>query len=334
MLFWDFKRSAASVELLVAYGRQKGLSTTALLRGSGISRAQLTDPNVELAAVRELRVIANFLRLAGAPHLGLDFGQRYRFTTYGLWGYGLISSATVGEALDMALRYLPLSFLFTQVHYRHDRELATLSFDEPDFSDELRQFVVERDMAAAAALIRDLAGDDFALTRLRLRSPDAVHRPRPAPLRVFGAEPVFGAPRNEIAVDAALLARPLPGANPITAAMCEQLCAELVRRRTAQSSTSHVVSQYLAVPGIRLPDLAQMARHLNTSERTLKRRLQAEGTSFRLLLESRRRGLALELLRERELSLSAIAERLGYADLSSFSQAHKRWHGVSPRTLR
>lgn len=44
--------------------------------------------------------------------------------------------------------------------------------------------------------------------------------------------------------------------------------------------------------------------------------------------------LARELLKDGKLSLAAIAERLGYADLSSFSQAHKRWHGVSPRARK
>ena len=55
---------------------------------------------------------------------------------------------------------------------------------------------------------------------------------------------------------------------------------------------------------------------------------------FRLLLEARRRTLAQELLRDRSLSLATIAERLGFADLSSFSQAHKRWHGLSPKARR
>lgn len=328
MIFWDFKRSPASVDLLVGFGAELGLPASALLRGSGISLAQLSDPNVELAAVKELKVIANLVKLSGAPSgLGLQVGLRYRITTYGLWGYGLISSATAADALAMALRYLPLTYLFNQIVYRRQAGLATLHFDAPDFTDDLRRFVIERDMAAAAALMRELVGEGFALSRLQLQPEERGKSSR----RLFGIEPVYAAGSNQLSFDASLLARRLPGANPITASLCEQLCAELLRRRTTQASTGDVIRRYLEIPGASLPDLAAMARHLNTSERTLKRRLQGEGTSFRLLLENRRRVLARELLREGKLSVSAIAERLGFADVSSFSQAHKRWHGVSPR---
>ena len=75
MAFWDFKRSAASVGLIVAYGRELGLSPAALLRGSGIAQVQLTDPNVEVTALKELKVTSNLLRLSGAPaRLGLALG--------------------------------------------------------------------------------------------------------------------------------------------------------------------------------------------------------------------------------------------------------------------
>ena len=332
VIFWDFKRSPASVGLLVSFGAELGLSAPALLKGSGISIAQLSDPNVELAAVKELKVIANLVKLSGAASgLGLQVGLRYRITTYGLWGYGLISSATAADALAMALRYLPLTYLFNQLVFRRQGETAILHFEAPDLADEVRRFVIERDMAAAAVLMNDLVGDGFALSRLQLQPEERSAHSKPLSRRLFGVEPVYAAKHNQLAFDASLLTRKLPGANPITAALCEQLCAELLRRRTTQASSGDVIRQYLEIPGASLPDLATMARHLNTSERTLKRRLQGEGTSFRLLLETRRRALARELLREGELSVSAIAERLGFADVSSFSQAHKRWHGVSPK---
>jgi AraC-like DNA-binding protein len=77
-----------------------------------------------------------------------------------------------------------------------------------------------------------------------------------------------------------------------------------------------------------------MARLMNTSERTLKRRLHDEGTTFRALLAESRGAMAEALLREGELALGEIAERLGFADLSTFSQAFKRWYGVAPSTFR
>ncbi len=77
-----------------------------------------------------------------------------------------------------------------------------------------------------------------------------------------------------------------------------------------------------------------MARLMNTSPRTLKRRLQEEGTTFRALLAQARGAMAETLLGDAGLSLADVAERLGFSDLSSFSQAFKRWYGVPPGAYR
>lgn len=337
MSFWDFKRSTASARLLVEFGRERGLAAELLLKGSGLSLQQLDDPNTELSAAQELRVTANLLRLSEKPsRFGFEVGLRYRYSTYGLWGYGLISSATVADALSLALRFLPLTYAFTLISFHEENELCVLTFGEPDLGGELRRFLVERDMAAAAILMSEIAGPDLTISRLTFRTPEPRRAKKsPTELRsLFGAQARYGAATNSIAFDRAFLARTLPQANPITAAMCNQLCSELLERRRVRSSTASIVRQYLSVPGSAVPDLAAMARLSNISERTLKRRLKNEGTSFRTLLGDSRRAMAEELLRDPRLSLSQIAERLGFADLSSFSQAFKRWHGVAPNHFR
>lgn len=282
-------------------------------------------------------MVGNLLRLSDAAgRSGIEVGLRYRYSTYGLWGYGLISSATLAEALKLALRFVPLTYAFTLITFQEQGDQAVLSFGEPDLEPGLRRFLVERDMAAAASLMRELAGADLTISRLTFRAPEQKRPPGAAPeLRsLFGRPPSYGAATNSLAFDRAILTRVLPQANPITAAMCQQLCSELLERRRARSSTASVVRQYLSVPGSVVPDLAAMARLSHISERTLKRRLKHEGTSFRELLEQSRRARAEEMLRDPGLSLTRIAESLGFADLSSFSQAFKRWHGVAPMHYR
>jgi AraC-like DNA-binding protein len=68
--------------------------------------------------------------------------------------------------------------------------------------------------------------------------------------------------------------------------------------------------------------------------RTLHRKLADEQTSFRSLLDEVRGSLAEELLASPGLSVKEIAERLGYAEPSSFIHAFKRWKGVPPRAFR
>ncbi|AXQ30098.1 AraC family transcriptional regulator [Solimonas sp. K1W22B-7] len=73
---------------------------------------------------------------------------------------------------------------------------------------------------------------------------------------------------------------------------------------------------------------------LKVSVRTLQRRLADGGSSFDEMVEIIRRDLALQYLAQDHLSLTEIASLLGYAELSTFSRAFKRWTADSPRTYR
>lgn len=337
MSFWDFVRGSASVRLLVEFGLAHGLPAARLLQRSGLSQAQLDDPHVALTAAQELQVVGNLLRgLKHPPGLGLEVGARYNFSTYGLWGYGLVSSATAADALALALRFIPLTFAFTLISARQEGAQCILSFGEPDLDTHARRFLVERDMAAAARLMKDVVGEDFSLTRFTLREPLRPTRATGAGPATMGGVPIeYGAPANSLAFHARFLTRPLPQANPVTVSMCEQMCRQLMARRRVQLGTAELIRQYLiAMPDGAVPDLPQVAQLVNLSERTLKRRLREEGTTFTAILSEYRGNKALELMADRTLSLTEIAERLGFSDLSSFSQAFKRWSGAAPSAHR
>lgn len=336
MSFWNFTRSPASVHLLVEFGREQGLTSTQLLARSGLSTEQLSDPNVEVTAAQELRVTGNLLRQLKRPAgLGLQIGLRYHFSVYGVWGYGLISSRTGLDALDLAVRFLPLTFAFTVITVHREAGLIRMTFGAPDMDRHLKNFLVERDMAAAAILLSEIAGKGFGLERICFETSAPSARDHRMPARVLGAIPKFGAGTNCLVFKETYLQQSLPQASAITAAMCEQMCKQLVERRRARMGVSALVKQYQsAIPADTPSDLGTMAKMLNSSPRTLKRRLREEGTSFTKILAESRASLAQELMRDKSLTLTDIAEQLGFSDLSSFSQAFKRWRGVSPRAYR
>lgn len=337
MSFWDFVRGPASARLLVEFGLEQGLPAARLLQRSGLSLAQLDDPLVALTAAQELHVVGNLLRLLRhPPGLGLEVGARYNFSTYGLWGYGLVSSATAADALALALRFIPLTYAFTLISARQEGAYCILSFGEPDLDEHARRFLVERDMAAAARLMRDVVGADFSLTRFTLKEPLRTTRSAgPAPAAMGGVPIEYGAASNSLAFHARFLTRRLPQANPVTVSMCEQMCRQLMAQRQVRLGLAELIHQYLAtMPDGVAPQLPQVAHMVNLSERTLKRRLCEEGTTFTAILSEYKRGKAVELVADRTLSLTEIAERLGFSDLSSFSQAFKRWFGVAPSTHR
>lgn len=80
--------------------------------------------------------------------------------------------------------------------------------------------------------------------------------------------------------------------------------------------------------------IQQAAALLNTSPRTLQRRLSAENTSFKNIRENIMLATACQLMENRHYSLTDIASELGYADIAHFSRAFKKLTGFPPKDYR
>lgn len=334
---WRFARDPAGVLQLLACGAAHGVHEATLLAGSRLRREQLDDPNAELSPAQELKVIDNLLRALGRPPgLGLQIGLGCHFSTFGMWGYGLICSANLGQAVDMALRYIHLTFAYSVIEKVVRGDEVRLNFSPPDIAPGLRRFVVEREMGTALALMQDAAGPGFRLTAFHLQAGRGRIHQVPERLRQIGGVAVTqsDAPCH-LAFDRRWLDFRPATANPTTAAMCEQVCQRLLERRQAAGQVSEMLRDYLAVSTAPvLPTLAALSQLTHASPRTLKRRLREEGSGFRELVNQQRAQLAAELVGGSDRPLAEIAERLGYASPSCFSQAFRRWHGRSPSAYR
>lgn len=82
------------------------------------------------------------------------------------------------------------------------------------------------------------------------------------------------------------------------------------------------------------PDAERLALGLCMSASTLRRRLAEEGQTYQGLKDSVRRELAITWLAEADLGLAQVAERLGFADSSSFYKAFRKWFGCNPGHYR
>jgi AraC-like DNA-binding protein len=127
---------------------------------------------------------------------------------------------------------------------------------------------------------------------------------------------------------------PLPTAHDLLAEVHDAIADEHVR----QVNPPPIGLRIRSLLTRRLPEgeptRAAIARAMAMSERTLHRRLEAEGTSFQKILDSARRDLAERYMDRKDLSLAEIAFLLGFSDQSSLFRASKRWFGTSPGQRR
>lgn len=337
MGIWDFVRDSGGVRLLVDFGAINGVPEDRLLDKTELTHELICNPSAELSPAQELRVIENLLKaLNYQPGKGLELGLTCNFSTFGMWGYGLICSATLGDAIDMALKYLQLTFAYSEIEQERGESEAKLNFAPPNLPAGIKRFVVERDMGAAVRLLNELAGKDFHLNSFELQSGvGRAHSKHDNLGKIGGVDPIYNSSRYSLSFDRKFLTRTLKDANSGTVAMCEQVCRQLLEKRRSKLSTSKLIETYIANVLLDTPPTLEVFSKLtNTSVRTIKRRLQREGTTFRALVADSRSFVASELVQNKGLHLTEIAERLGYSDLSSFSQAFKRWFGISPAEYR
>jgi len=180
------------------------------------------------------------------------------------------------------------------------------------------------------AIQRDLFLRPVPLQRVSFRFPPPAHADRFP--EYFPGPVYFDEPAHGVVVATEWLDQPLPQADERTARLCEEQCRALLDRRRARSRVSEQVRQRLLRPQA-ITQMETIAAEIGMAPRTLHRHLAAEGTSFRRLVDEVREALAEEMLAHR-MTIDEVAERLGYAEASSFVHAFKRWKGVAPGAYR
>lgn len=317
--------------LLLALADASGVDPTTCLAGTGLDAAELRRPDAEVSPRQELAVIANLVDAVDDPTgLGATAGMRYQLTTYGMFGFALLSSPTLRSAIDVGLRFLDLTFVFSRIRPVATSGGVELRFDAPDVPERLRRFVIERDAAAVCAIHRDLTGAPAPAVRIGFAEPIDTGPYREA----FGMVPDFGAHDTVVVMPDDQLDEPLPRADLHAAALAQAQCREILRSRSARSGLAGQVLDLLSVDPAHPPTADDAARALAMSPRTMRHQLASEGASYRDLLQEMRHRLAEEMLLSGRLTVGETAQRLGYVEVSSFSQAFRRWTGVGPAEFR
>ncbi|MBI3093281.1 MAG: AraC family transcriptional regulator [Rhodocyclales bacterium] len=169
---------------------------------------------------------------------------------------------------------------------------------------------------------------------------DEVSFPYPPPLHaadyelVFAPRYTFDAPRLEARFPAEWLALPVRRDEAALRSFLADAPASITTLYRRDRALALRVREHLRAALPEQPTLPAIARHLFLSPRTLHRRLEDEGTSFRAIKDGLRRELAIDWLSKTARPLSCIGADLGFADAAAFYRAFSAWTGSGPREYR
>jgi AraC-like DNA-binding protein len=332
---WDCPRSPIPTRILIEVAQAHGTSQSDCLRGTGLSPADLVDPERTIEASQELAVARNLIGHVGSlPGLGVQAGLRVTLGGAGILGFALLSSRTVRDAITIGLRYMALTPAFVHISFQEVGERAVIVFGDSDIPPDVRSFFVERDLAAVGQILPLLFGDEFPWHDISIELRLSPAHCRALSAKFPGVEVTPARARNVLTVPREALERALPQADPHTAAVCEQQCHELLDRRRRRQGAAAMMRAVLVRDPSNMPSMATAARQLRIDPRTLHRHLAREHTSYRALITETREALAIELLATTGLTVAEVAHRLGYSEVAAFSRAFKLWTGAPPSTYK
>jgi len=326
------KHSILSLIPLFEVMSEKGLDPEPLLSRHKIDLSSMSGTALIDADVEE-RIMLDALALLNDPLIGLKVGSQSTFASFGTFALLIMTAPTFREAVTEAVQFQALSLLLMTYTLHYEKDYFELRYTLPQSHPSLLPFIADRDFAGSFMFMRELIDNPRSyLMGCGVARPTPGRELRALYREIAQTEPEFDQPYSWFRLPTRLLGQKLKHANILAHKLYRVQAQELLRRFFPGSDdTLTQVRQIIAGYDSHLPSAADVATHLGLSERTLRRKLDSEGKTFRGLMDEHRRKRAINLLMTEDLPVAQIAEALGYTESASFIRAFKRWTGMSPR---
>lgn len=312
---------------LAAVLEEQGVCVDRFLDGTNLTRNDILTNSICISKRQLISAYRNAISLTKDCGIGLLAGDRLGVTDYGLYGYALISSATLREALLFSIKYHQMATPTVRMSLLINDETGVSAFRMEDLIkiDSLYQFNLELQFGLVFSLFKEMAGPEFRFVEVCAKFDKAEYCETYAEL--FDCKIFFNQPFNELKFSSDWLDKPLLRANSITAQVTKELCDKtLIEMRSKEGLAGDVYRVISSnIRGFGQED--DVASYLNISSRTLRRKLLTEETSFQKILNDVRSQMAIEYLQNSDFSIEEIADRLGFSDATNFRHSFKKWTG-------
>ncbi|CAA0080665.1 putative HTH-type transcriptional regulator [Halioglobus japonicus] len=300
-----------------------GYSPADVLAGTGIDEQSTQDMSLQLSPVQYQRLIGNILALTGDDQIGLKLGASYSVGDLGVLGYAVLSSKTVKLAGDVMNRYNELNEKVLTLDGYSQGGKWCVELQEIFPLGTFKQFAVEESVARIQAILSQLVDGPAGLTELHFSyaKPQSMQRYD----QLFSCPCVFDSPKDLIYMDPSVLEKPVSLANETVNKLCEEQCSKLVRELNSSHGLAERIMRFLyRNPGL-FPNTDEMASRMNMSTRSLRSKLQQEGTTYQCVLDETRKNIAIEWLENTDITPKEIGFMLGYSDVGNFRRAFRSW---------
>ena len=309
-----------------------GLDIHALFEEAGLELTALSDADARFPTERISLLWQLAVTRSGNPAVGLTNSSVVKPGSFDVVAYAMMSSANLHGTLERAVRYVDILSDAATLTIADNREGHRLILELFGGKHPVPRQRFEFDLMTLLTFFRWVTNRDLRPLAFELRFPPPAD---PQPYQdAFKCPLRFNAPVNALLFARADITLPLPTAHPELAEAHERIASEHLQRLDPAQTCHRVRAVIIRHLPDGQPQRPRIATILGMSERTLQRRLAAEGTGFSQALDAVRADLANLYVTRGTHTLSEIAFLLGYTELSPFTRAFKRWTGMAPSAYR
>ena len=330
MLYEPSTLAIAANVLATVLREEYRLDPAPVFLAAGIDHSKAATPQARypLSSMKKLWEMA--VKATGDPTIGLKTGWYIMPAHYYALGFSWLASESLLGGLYRIQRYMRVvSTAAVELDIRELDDSYAISARFPDPARKPPKEGIDAGLTALLNLCDQVSRIKVRPLRVDLTCDNSVH---PHAYREhLGPNIRFGCEVGTFYFDKEALAKDLPGDTPDVAKATDRIAEQYLEALDPHRVATRVRGLLVSLLPSGKADQDRIASRLHRSTSTLQRQLQAEGTSYRDILDETRKSLAEEYLRQRKLSHSQIAYLLGFSDQSNFSRAFKRWTSKSPR---
>ncbi|UTW56494.1 AraC family transcriptional regulator [Kordiimonas sp. SCSIO 12610] len=335
MINLNSTRPPTSLRILCDVAVEMGMPREDFLKGTGLSLDDLYSPDRRITLAQEVRATENFLeRQSDSFGIGVTVGNRFHVNVFGIWGFAILSSPTLRSAIQTAIDYTSISLILADIEVGEYNDTPLVNFKMDHLPERVQFYAFERHLTVTLGFMKELIPNfDKQQFRILTSAKDKSYREKLSEL--LDVSVGFHEQLNALALGPYNLDTPLPRSDPATLDYCLKQCSKLLEEQGGvlahwSRQVQNKLMQDMGA-GIKLRDIACK---LGTTERTLRRRLQEEGTSFRAVYTDARLGIARELLETVGLSVEETAWRVGYSEPAAFIRAFSSRFSRTPGKIK
>lgn len=322
-------------EALVCLG-DTAIDPHEVLLQAGISPELLSSPQARVSSRHYGALWHLIAKNLDDEFFGMD-SHRMKAGSFTLLCHAVIHSDTLERALRRALRFLRLILDDMAGELQIDAEIARIVVvdrqSEGDSTGPKRAFAYGTYLLMLHGLACWLVGRRIPLVRADFRCPEPSFSEEWKIL--FAQNLNFNQPCSGISFAVNYLEmNNIQNERTMKEFLRSAPANFLVKYKNSDSLSARIRRRLREMPPAAWPDFATLAHQFHASAATLRRRLDEEGESYRLIMDDLRRDLAISLLSDTQQSITEVASQLGFAETSAFHRAFKKWTGTRPGEYR